>query len=240
MHLVFVEARLLVDMLDGDDRRRLGVTSLEEQYDFALAEPSKLGGQKVHYWSWVSSAVRRLQHDAKREEEKKDESLVPLYPDAPVKITTNLEDKLKDLVVEGSVDAFGAAIGRALVRMFPSRTIQINLLFGGRSGSLVLTAKVFCSDGVSTRVETSCVVKVDKDEFLIEEEKNTNQILPHLGENAPRVLCGGAHYEGLEDKVSLGSRRSITLSSVFAHRPRSYRPVKTRTSHICFVPQRRC
>ena len=86
----------------------------------------------------------------------------------------------------------------------PSRVVEIDLLFGGRSGSLVLTAKVKSSDGLRTRVETNCVVKVDKDENLIEEEENTQKILPHLGENAPKVLCGGAHYEDLPTAVSLG------------------------------------
>ena len=121
-----------------------------------------------------------------------------------LQLTRKLQEKLDDLIVEGSVDTFGSAIGRALVVMFPSRIVEIDLLFGGRSGSLVLTAKVKSSDGLRTRVETNCVVKVDKDENLIEEEANTEKILPHLGENAPKVLCGGAHYEGLPTAVSLG------------------------------------
>ena len=74
-------------------------------------------------------------------------------------MTRKLEDKLDDLVIEGSSDELGLAIGRALVAMFPQRTVEIGLLFGGRSGSLVLTAKVKRSDGLRTRVETNCVVR---------------------------------------------------------------------------------
>ena len=84
------------------------------------------------------------------------------------------------------------------------RIVKVDLLFGGRSGSLVLTAKVKRFDGLRTRTETNCVVKVDQDKYLEEEEGNTDQILPHLGENAPRVLYGGAHYEALNTTLALG------------------------------------
>ena len=76
-----------------------------------------------------------------------------------LQVTRKLKEKLDDLVIEGSSDELGSAIGRALVAMFPHRTVEIDLLFGGRSGSLVLTAKVKQSDGLRTRVETNCVVR---------------------------------------------------------------------------------
>ena len=141
-----------------------------------------------------------MQHDA-MDPEKGDRLLAKWG----IELTTKLDEKLNDLVVEGSVDAFGSAIGRALVSMFPDRQVEVDLLFGGRSGSLVLTAKVKKNvEGVGLRTELNCVVKVDKDENLIEEEGNTDNILPHLGENAPRVLGGGAHYQELGDTVAVG------------------------------------
>ena len=166
----------------------------------------------------MSAAVRRLQHDSHRVNMKRSS----LLPDKwGIQCTKKLDHKITDLIVEGSADAFGSAIGRALVSMFPKRVVEVDLLFGGRSGSLVLTAKVKSSDGLRTRTETNCVIKVDKEENLKEEEESTEKILKHLGENAPRVLCGGAHYEELGSAVALGSngvpkRSNITTIGVFA------------------------
>ena len=84
-------------------RRRLGVTDEHDPSDFELAEPSKLGGEKVCHWSWMRSAVRRLQHDTKMEESKQNFPLVSINADDSVLMTKKLLDKLDDLVVKGSV-----------------------------------------------------------------------------------------------------------------------------------------
>ena len=78
MQLGFLEARLLLEQLSQDQRRRLGVIDATDPCDFEIAEPSKkIGGEKVHYWVWTSAAVRKLQHEAHVRDEKRRTSLVP-------------------------------------------------------------------------------------------------------------------------------------------------------------------
>lgn len=120
---------------------------------------------------------------------------------------------------------------RTLRDMFPEMVTEVDLLFGGRSGSVVLTTTVKhwpLRRGDRERISTCCVVKVDRHSDMEEEVEKTEQIVPHLGEvcarqhaasclcdegsflplpqNAPRVLCNGARYEKLDLAIDMGKR----------------------------------
>jgi hypothetical protein len=98
--------------------------------------------------------------------------------------------------------------------------VEVDLLFGGRSGSLVLTTT--SKDLRTERIEQCCVVKVDRESDMKEEVEMMDQIIPFLGENAPRILCGGARWtpilmaDGAPITIDMGKRTGMHTIGVLA------------------------
>lgn len=113
------------------------------------------------------------------------------------------------------VETLCAAMRRGLMRMWPeAKAVEVELLFGGRSGSLVLDTTVRDQKGDVAQV---CVIKVDRQSDLNKEVGQTRLILKHLGENAPRVLCNDkAYFEQLGATMSMGQRAETSEIGLLA------------------------
>ena len=208
---ICVEARLLVDRIPSDDRIRIGLTSHGGAKDFTTM---KSGG--THFWSWESAAVWRMRGDAETTTPPPAEAQGEL--NATVRFGSKLEDWLRDpeMNMDGrEVDALRNAIRRGIERMWREfGLIETDLLVGGRSGSLVLNATVRDQRGSITLV---CVIKVDRRKDMEEELKQTKDILVHLGENAPKILCDDkAYFESLGLTMNMGLRSDTSEIGLLA------------------------
>ena len=210
---IHCEAKLLREKLSPAEREHLGLTAAGDA-DFRTKQNGR-GGSIHHFWSWESAAVWRMlgeefirpkliestsEHEPEPGGSQQEEARVLLKPN----LVTHLQGpkmKMKNYEVK----ALRAAMRRGLIRMWPeSAAVEVELLFGGRSGSLVLDTTVRDHKG---GVTLACVIKIDKRADLEEELKQTQAILPHLGENAPKILCGGAAcFEELGVTMNMGQR----------------------------------
>ena len=209
------DARLLGDRLSSHDRRRLGLTD-EGEADFMTEQPG--GGGTIHlYWSWESAAVWRMLGD----EVVEANTISVTNEDTTTKGVLFRPNLLKRLrgpemkMAHHEVETLCAAMRRGLMRMWPeAKAVEVELLFGGRSGSLVLDTTVRDQKGDIAQV---CVIKVDRQNDLNDEVGRTRLILPHLGENAPRVLCDDtAYFEKLDATVSMGQRAETSEIGLLA------------------------
>ena len=184
-------------MKEAERRLNQGTTSAPE------ASPDSSGFEPM---TETDREAQREQLDQLLRDSRADS--IPL---ACARMSKNLRSKLVELVDSDHKkdEALRSAISRALRHMFPEKAIELDLLFGGRSGSLVLTTTVKSWPAHMDdheRVATSCVVKVDRESDMKEEVEKTKQILPLLGENAPRVLGDGERYEKLDVTIDMGKR----------------------------------
>ena len=209
------DARLLQDRLTPEERQRLGLKKSGEA-DFRTLKTGR-GGTSHLYWTWESAAVwRMLGDDAQEVQTDKVQftgtiESVLLQP----KLLKRLRDCNEMKMAPNEVEALCAAMRRGLIRMWEdAKAVEVELLFGGRSGSLVLDATIRDqNDGVSQ----VCVVKVDRRKDLEEEVEQTRHILKHLGENAPRILCDDkAYFESLGVTVKMGQRTDTSEIGLLA------------------------
>lgn len=218
------EAKLLRHRLTLDEQLNVGLTRNGEK-DFTTVRDGRHGGQLRQFWSWESAAVWRMQgaelgdrHGPGDDDANAKPAPAGAQQDSAVLISAKLLARLQSSEMKMTphvVEALCAAMRRGLLRMWPEAAkVEVELLFGGRSGSLVLDATVRDHKGGVSQV---CVIKIDRRSDLETEVDQTNSILPHLGENAPSILCGGgAFYEELGLTMSMGLRAETSEIGLLA------------------------
>lgn len=222
---VHCEAKILRDRLLPVEQLNIGLTRNGEE-DFTTVRDGHHGGQLRQFWAWESAAVWLMRSVEIGEEPKvpgDDDTVVgSASGDAQQNAAVLISEKLRARwqnpemnMAPHEVGALRAAISRGLMRMWPgAANIEGDLLFGGRSGSLVLDTTVRDHKGGVTQV---CVIKVDRRSDLEKEVEQTKTILPHLGENAPSILCGGeAYYEELGLTTTMGLRTGTSQIGLLA------------------------
>ena len=208
------DAKLLPTRLSSEEKLELGLGGHEEK-DFTTVETRRRGEKQEqirHFWSWESAAVWHMLGDEDTEQHQArgpaDGKLIYLHP----KLIAHLGSLG---MTPQEVRTLDEKMCQGLMRMWPHSIVEVNLLFGGRSGSLVLDATVRNQNGGVSQV---CVIKVDRRKDLEEEVEQTKNVLRFLGENAPNILCNSDPpiFEKLGVTINMGLRTDTSEIGLLA------------------------